>query len=192
MEAKPAISVVVPVYNVEKRLSICVDSVLQQTFSDFELILIDDGSADRSGQICDAYAQADARVQVVHQANAGVSAARNQGLELAKGTYIMFVDSDDEIDSKFLECAYQDITEKKADLYVSGLVMEQFVNGEKVDETVYRANGAKSYSQKTLLEGMNVEYPQICICGPCCKLYHKKLLQGVRFEPGMKFGEENT
>ncbi len=91
----PELSIIVPVYKVEKYLPKCIDSILAQTFRDFELILIDDGSPDRCGAICDEYAAKDNRIIVIHQKNAGVSAARNAGLEIAKGTYIGFVDSDD-------------------------------------------------------------------------------------------------
>lgn len=89
------ISVVVPVHNVEPYLGACVDSILAQTFSDFELILVDDGSTDRSGAICDEYAALDSRVRAIHQEALGVSVARNSGIAVASGTYISFVDSDD-------------------------------------------------------------------------------------------------
>ena len=92
---EPKVSIIVPVYNVEKSLARCVDSILNQEYRDFELILMDDGSKDQSGAICDAYAQADARVVVVHKENSGVSDTRNQGIEQAQGTYLQFVDSDD-------------------------------------------------------------------------------------------------
>lgn len=91
----PKISVIVPVYNTEKYLQRCVDSILAQTFTDFELLLIDDGSIDSSGAICDEYAQADSRVRVFHKENGGVSSARNLGLDNAQGEWITFVDSDD-------------------------------------------------------------------------------------------------
>lgn len=92
-------SVVVPVYNVEKYLNECVDSILAQTFQDFELILVDDGSKDCSGAICDEYAQKDARVRVIHKENGGQSTARNRGVDEAKGEYIVFLDSDDFVSS---------------------------------------------------------------------------------------------
>ena len=99
----PLVSVIVPVYKVENVSHYCIDSILNQTFMDFELILIDDGSPDNSGKICDEYAKIDSRVKVVHKENEGVSAARNAGLELAKGKYICFVDSDDYIQRDYLE-----------------------------------------------------------------------------------------
>lgn len=94
----PKISVIVPVYNVEKYINKCIDSILDQTYADFELLLIDDGSPDNCGAICDEYAAKDSRVRVFHQNNAGVSAARNKGLDEARGEFITFVDSDDYID----------------------------------------------------------------------------------------------
>lgn len=94
-ENKPFFSVIVPVYNVEKYLHRCVDSILAQSYSDFEVLLVDDGSIDKSGAISDDYALKDNRIRVFHQANAGVSAARNKGIDEAKGEYVIFVDSDD-------------------------------------------------------------------------------------------------
>ena len=91
----PKVSIIVPVYNTEKYLSQCVESILSQTFIDFELLLIDDGSKDDSGKICDEYAAKDNRIRVFHIANSGVSTARNMGLDNAKGKYIAFLDADD-------------------------------------------------------------------------------------------------
>jgi len=98
MEKQPAISVIVPVYKAEKYLHRCVDSLLAQTFSDFEVLLVDDGSPDRSGEICDEYAKKDSRVRVFHKENGGVSSARNIGLDNAAGEYLTFIDADDWID----------------------------------------------------------------------------------------------
>lgn len=91
----PTISVIVPVYKAEKYLTHCIDSILNQSFTDLELLLIDDGSPDRSGEICDKYARKDSRIRVFHQQNGGVSRARNNGLAHAQGQYVVFVDSDD-------------------------------------------------------------------------------------------------
>ena len=92
---KPTISIIVPVYKVEPYIRQCVESVLGQTYSNFELILVDDGSPDSCGAICDEYAEKDSRVRVIHQENGGVSAARNAGLDIMKGEYVAFIDSDD-------------------------------------------------------------------------------------------------
>ena len=99
----PDISVIVPVYNVEKYIHRCIDSILAQTFTDFELILVDDGSTDSSGKICDEYSAKDNRVFVIHKENGGVSSARNSGLSKAQGQYVAFVDSDDFVDKHYLE-----------------------------------------------------------------------------------------
>lgn len=105
--SSPIISVIVPVYNAEKFLHRCIDSILVQSFTDFELLLINDGSKDSSGRICDEYATKDSRVRVFHKENGGVSSARNLGLDNAKGEWIAFVDADDYIDKDFL-CNYND------------------------------------------------------------------------------------
>lgn len=117
------ISVIVPIYKVEKYLAKCIDSILAQTFSDFELILVDDGSPDACPEICDAYARKDPRVVVIHRENGGLSAARNSGLEIAKGKYITFCDSDDYLAPDFLEVLYTRIEEDGADVVNGGLVV---------------------------------------------------------------------
>ena len=104
MDNKGLISVIVPVYNVEKYLAKCIDSLLAQTFSDFEILLVNDGSPDASGQICDALAKSDDRIRVIHKENGGAASARNSGLDAAKGDYIAFVDGDDLIHPQYLEC----------------------------------------------------------------------------------------
>ena len=106
------ISVIVPVYNVERYLRRCVDSILHQTYQDLEILLVDDGSTDASGAICDEYAAQEERVTAVHQKNGGLSAARNAGLERAQGTYLCFVDSDDFLNSRMLETLCRDLQEQ--------------------------------------------------------------------------------
>lgn len=114
------ISVIVPVYNVEHYLNRCVDSILAQTYSDLEILLVDDGSTDNSGAICDAYARQDARVQVIHKKNGGLSDARNCGIEHAKGRYFCFVDSDDGIAPQMIEVLYRELLENAADISAVG------------------------------------------------------------------------
>lgn len=99
----PEVSIIVPVYQGAKYLSRCIDSVLSQTFEDFELILIDDGSTDMGGEICDSYAKADSRVLVFHQENKGISAARNEGIRQSKVNWLMFCDDDDAVTSNWVE-----------------------------------------------------------------------------------------
>ncbi len=101
--SSPKVSVIVPAYNVEAYLSVCLESILKQSFTDFELLLIDDGSTDKSGEICDEYAMNDGRVRVFHKENGGVSSARNLGLDNAKGEWISFVDADDRVETDYLK-----------------------------------------------------------------------------------------
>lgn len=103
MDAIPEISVIIPVYNVEKYLHSCVDSVLKQTFQNFEIILVDDGSPDSCPEMCDRYAASDSRIRVIHKQNAGLGYARNSGLDIARGEYVCFLDSDDYIETNTLE-----------------------------------------------------------------------------------------
>lgn len=113
---KPLLSIIVPVYDVERYLPKCMDSILAQTFTDFELILVDDGSPDNCPALCDAAAAKDARIRVIHQKNGGLSAARNAGLDAARGAWIGFVDSDDYIAPEMYEALYQAVQSTGADL----------------------------------------------------------------------------
>lgn len=112
----PQISIIVPVYNVEPYLERCVNSIIAQTYKDFELILVDDGSTDNSGRICDSLQEKDTRINVIHKANGGLSSARNAGIEKAVGRYIGFVDSDDFIEKDMYEILYRLIIQYQADL----------------------------------------------------------------------------
>lgn len=116
----PEISIIVPVYNVEAYLNRCVDSLLGQTYGDFELFLVDDGSTDGSGAICDAYAAKDSRVRVIHQENQGQSAARNHAMEQMRGQWVMFVDSDDWIHTQTLERLRNAALEHKVNISIGG------------------------------------------------------------------------
>lgn len=126
----PKISVIVPVYNTEKYLNRCIDSILAQTFTDFELLLIDDGSKDNSGTICDEYAAKDSRVRVFHKENGGVSSARKLGLDNAQGEWITFVDSDDRIDVSYLYF-FIDNLKSKIDLIVTSASKDKSITKEE-------------------------------------------------------------
>lgn len=112
----PLISVIVPVYNVEKYIRECIDSIIFQTYNNFELILVDDGTPDNSGHICDDYAKKDSRIKVIHKRNEGVSVARNIGIEVAKGEWITFVDSDDKLEEDALQICSDFIRNQSIDL----------------------------------------------------------------------------
>lgn len=117
----PKISVIVPVYKVEKYLNKCVDSIVKQTFTDTEIILVDDGSPDNCGKMCDDWSQRDSRIRVIHKENGGLSDARNRGIQESSGEYIIFIDSDDFIEPKMLEVLYGLATENDADVSVCGI-----------------------------------------------------------------------
>lgn len=120
MQSEPRVSVVVPIFNVESWLPQCLDSILAQTYRNLEIILVDDGSPDRSGEICDQYAKKDSRIRVIHQQNRGASAARNRGLEAATGEWISFIDSDDWIETDFYETLLQAAQSYNADVVCCG------------------------------------------------------------------------
>lgn len=129
----PKISVIVPVYNVEKWLHRCVDSILAQTFTDFELLLIDDGSTDASGAICDEYAQRDSRIRVFHKPNGGVSSARNLGLDNAQGEWITFCDSDDYVGLNWLE-NFGLLCNDQVDIICQGIICMYQGNNTRISE----------------------------------------------------------
>lgn len=121
----PKVSIIVPIYNVEKYLQRCIDSLRNQTFKDIEIILVDDESPDNCPQMCDEYAKVDPRIKVVHKKNGGLGYARNSGLEVAKGDYVAFVDSDDYVELDMIEKLYQECVSNRlevvfADFYVDG------------------------------------------------------------------------
>ena len=125
----PKISVIVPVYNAEKYLHRCIDSILAQTFTDFELLLINDGSKDNSGKICDEYAAKDSRVRVFHKKNGGASSARNLGLENAKGEWITFIDSDDALQQNALDLMYKPAS--SFDAVIANTKLDEIISGEE-------------------------------------------------------------
>src|SRR5690348_8514297 len=114
----PKISIIVPIYDVQKYLFKCIDSILAQTFTDYELILVNDGSPDSCGEICNEFAKKDKRIKVIHKKNGGLSSARNAGLEIAKGEYIGFIDSDDFIHNKMYEILYQNALFHSSDIII--------------------------------------------------------------------------
>ena len=116
MHNKYNISIVVPVYNVANFLDECIKTILDQSYDDFELILVDDGSTDESGSICDYYSKLDERVKVIHQKNGGLSDARNTGINISNGQFITFIDSDDYIAKDYIEKLYFSIIENNADI----------------------------------------------------------------------------
>lgn len=177
----PTISVIVPVYNVEQYLKECVDSILNQTFRDFELILVDDGSTDKSGMICDAYANEDPRIIVFHQQNAGAAAARNRGLDVARGEYIAFVDSDDIVLSQYLEILYYHVAANKAD--ISLCLYECF---DKTYDTLIngKESECRTFSGKEI-SLYRYQHPDQIPVAPYSKLILRSVIAGRRFPENM-------
>ncbi len=176
---KDLISVIVPVYNVEKYIGKCVESIERQTYDNLEIILVDDGSTDTSGLICEELARKDKRIRVFHQDNKGLSEARNKGLEKAKGEYIGFVDADDVIYSKMYEKLYETLIISEADFSVTGIV-KYYGKKKKEFEPVKKFEVVDEHGfWSSMLKEKGVIYNVACT-----KLYRRSLLDNVRFLPG--------
>ena len=176
-----AISVIVPIYRVEKYLPACIDSILNQTFTDFELILVDDGSPDRCPEICDETAKRDARVRVIHQANQGLSAARNAGIEAARGAWLSFVDSDDYIAPQFYEKLYQTAQRTDADCVMCS-VQNVDESGKPIDSALMRVADEVKTGREVLRKiGRDDVTPYLTAWN---KLYRRKLFNTLRYPAG--------
>ena len=184
----PTVSVIVPVYTVEMFLPRCLDSILRQDFKDFELILVDDGSKDSSGAICDEYKAKDERILVIHQEYAGVSAARNAGIDSAKGTYIAFVDSDDWVADDYISTLLNNMP-YDVDLVVGG-TQDCLLS----DSTLVQSNtdicaiDISKENASALADKNKNDWFDYSIC----KLYRRELINNcsVRFVTGKQFGED--
>lgn len=163
------ISIIIPVYNAEKYLKTCIDSVLGQSFRDFEIILVDDGSKDKSGELCDGFACLDARVRVIHKANGGVSSARNTGIDAAAGQYIGFIDADDWVEPTYLERLLQNMS--SGGFSIAGIVRDSAapVKESSVNEltraeaqiSVLSAKGIRGWSFSRLFDGETIKNNKI-------------------------------
>lgn len=178
----PEISIIVPVYNTEKYLDRCIRSITEQTFSDFELILIDDGSKDNSGFICDEWEKKDSRIKVIHQKNAGAGAARNAGLRVAKGEYIGFVDSDDWIEPQMYEVMYNAIEKYSADVGMCNISSRtEFSMHESYDN---RKFPFELKNQEEMLSIFFRVHGEKGILSVCQRLIHKSVLKDFMFVEG--------
>lgn len=179
----PEISVIIPVYNVENYLDRCLNSIINQTFTNIEIILINDGSTDNSGDICDFYKKKDKRITVIHKHNEGASIARNKGLNVARGKYISFIDSDDWIDENMLSRLYDIIIDNNADISECKYI-ETFdnININQPEERIYVASNiqASEFLYK------NSDYGSIVLWN---KLYKIELFEDIRF-PDKKICED--
>ena len=183
----PFFSIIIPVYNVAPYLRECLDSVLAQTFTDWEAICVDDGSTDGSGSILDEYAARDSRFRIIHQPNAGVSAARNKGLDVAKGEWVAFLDGDDIWEKSWLN-AVADAIEPEIDWIRTGWT-DWYINDGKKVECQSKVTGVdgKVYVQKVIAAGWQL----ISKCAfPSINFYRRALLRDVRFVEGIRFRED--
>jgi len=176
---EPLISVIIPVYKAEAYLDKCMDSVLNQTYRNLEIILVDDGSPDQSGAVCDRYAEKDPRVCVIHKKNGGAADARNHGLDKARGDYVAFVDSDDWIELNMYEQLLEQLQENNVKLCVCGRF--DVINGEKVAGLGPKSNGR--ITEKEAFRKLLVE--KELDSSPCDKLYDKSIFAELRFPVGV-------
>ena len=185
----PSVSIIVPVYKAENFIRKCIESIQGQDYPDWELILIDDGSPDNSGLICDEYATLDKRISVFHKKNAGVSAARNTGISLAKGKYLTFVDSDDYVLPTYLS----DMLANEADIVVTGY-LNSYDPPIKPD-FARPIDGDRFYSteNKTILNGLAEVEMNYAWMGPAAKLYLRQIVEehNIRFDESLDYGEDH-
>lgn len=185
------ISVIVPVYKVEIYLERCIESILRQTYSKFEVILIDDGSPDRCGEICEDYARKDNRITVIHKENGGLSSARNTGIEQARGEYLLFVDGDDVIHPNTLKKLYQMLIDNKADIAMGDFC--RFVDDTELRfESNSKNDKIEICSGVQILEKLYDKKSSARYVSACGKLIRSSLFENVRFPLGRLFEDEFT
>lgn len=177
----PLISIIVPIYKVEEYLEECVQSLLKQTYQNLEIILVDDGSPDNCPQMCDNYAQKDKRIKVIHKKNGGLSSARNAGLDIAKGEYIGFVDSDDFISENAIEILYNQISMDVCIAIVSGMIYRYFDGNLSPFNSRWKTDCKRMFSYMDF----RIKVMDMSISHTVWnKLYRAKLLNNVRFREG--------
>lgn len=185
MNAQPLVSVIVPVYNKEKYLKKCIDSIINQTYSNLEIILINDGSKDSSLEICYTYEKKDRRIKVIDQKNAGPSVARNKGIENASGEYISFVDADDEIELNTYEILVHNILDAKAQMALIGM---RYIFKDKTQDVQRTVNEKSILNKKQMLD---LFFSDIIMCfSSVNKLYSRSLIGDTRFDVNIKMSED--
>jgi len=181
----PLVSVIVPVYNVEPYIRKCVDSILAQSYKNLEIILVDDGSSDNCGKICDEYVTNNSNIIVLHKENGGLSDARNVGLDIAKGEFICFVDSDDWCEKEMLQIAFEAMERAKCDIISYGAFYEYEENG-KIFRTLIKST---KYEQKinSFEESLPLVIKDNLAVTAWNKFYRKKVFENLRFPKGKLF-----
>lgn len=178
------ISVIVPVYGVERDLPACIESILRQTFTDFELILVDDGSKDGCGAICDAAAERDARVRVIHQENHGLSAARNAGIETARGAWLTFIDGDDFVADDYLEALHDAAVRENADCAMCGIQLTD-EDGMPIEGTIPMNVPEGTITGQDVLKKLS-EKGVVPYLVAVDKLYRREIWETLRYPLGRR------
>lgn len=182
---KPLISVIIPIYNSEKYFDRCLESILNQTYQNMQILLINDGSSDNSAILCDTVAMKDKRIKVIHQINKGVSSARNRGLDVAEGEYITFIDSDDWIDRDAIECLYKNLIKNDSDLSIYSFTKD-YDNGKR-----YSNDFTGNIINMNKIQGIKFVFnDDRCQGFVCNKLYKSKIINCK--ENKIRFNEEIT
>lgn len=179
-DMEPLISVIVPVYNVEEYLNKCVESIVNQTYKNLEILLIDDGSPDSCPEMCDDWAEKDSRIRVIHKENGGLSSARNMGLDNCSGDYVGFIDSDDWIDLNFFETLYNNLKKDGADISVVG-VWKVYENGMKSQTEKFTK---RTFSREETLHNF-LYFKNNLAGGVTDKIFKIELFDDVRFPLGL-------
>ena len=183
IKREPLVSIIIPVYNVRKYICEALDSVINQTYKNLEIIVIDDGSTDGSGRVCDAYAKKDPRIRVIHQENKGLSAARNAGLDVMTGEYVGFLDSDDAFETEMVECMMRGIEENGVEMAVCGYT----VHNTTRRMTEKKACHKRHFERMEVLSGMQMLNRMVSyeISFDCwSKIFCRTLFNNVRFPEG--------
>lgn len=185
----PLISIIVPVYKVEKYVAQCIESLINQKHKNIEIIIVDDGSNDESGIICDDFSKTDSRIRVIHKENGGVSSARNVGLSEAKGDYISFVDGDDFVSTDYISDMLKVALETSADIVTCNYY--NVWNDGKKKELLPLKIPTGEYIVKTGKESLSdMLYGKTCYASSCCKLYKKHIFNDITFPP-LRMGEDS-
>lgn len=181
------ISIIIPVYNTEEYLPRCIDSVVRQTYEDWELLLVDDGSKDSSGSICDRYAERDTRIRVIHNQNQGPAASRESGIKNTESEFVMFVDSDDWLDENILQTMYQQM--EKADV---GIVCCVFKNINQKGKVSHPQMFSEEYIDCQTAEDCiyHMHHTRYLTGSPCTKLFRRELFQDINFHGNVTIGED--
>ncbi|MCR5798931.1 MAG: glycosyltransferase [Lachnospiraceae bacterium] len=181
------VSIIVPVYNVEKYIKQCIDSILEQTFTDIELIIVDDGTKDDSGKIADEYAAKNPKVSVIHKENGGLASARNAGIRMAEGDYICFIDSDDWVEKDYLEKLYNSCVQNDLDIAICGYFRR--CDGKDISGTTDGRDGLQILEGRDVISGLYTEnYVRTVVAWN--KLYKRSLFDDLLYTEGMIHEDE--